>query len=482
MGFCGSCGAVRTDAADQFCRTCGQPLEPLSTPPSAQQAPPSTLPSGPPPSGPPSPYQSGAVPGIPVNPSTQPPAWSPAAGGLPGRFGRPIVIGGAALALVVGGFVVWRFLAPGGGAGSPEDAAADAVQAAMDQDPVALLEVISPAEVDGLSALYGEVEKRAEDAGVLSGDGLTDAVRIELTDLEFDVDELGDDMARVTLKDGRYDVSWDPAKLPERLDSLRDESEPEAASGSIEDLFEDEWTLPTVITVKEGGGWYVTALGTAADYAYRAIEYDEGGFLSEPDWDAVGEEVEPIVGEDPEQVIDNLVDAINDQDVGDALANFDPELIRPLLPYAEVVQDQLDRYGEYLEVDASNLDLETEELGDGRLRVTIEGGTFTGVTNYGSAGLDVRGSCVEGYEEDGYDTDSDTLCLDYPWFWLSSTDEEISPDDLGVDGLSVVMREVDGGYQLDPTGTAVDYAQIVLENVSGPLVEDILDEVENECC
>ena len=43
-----------------------------------------------------------------------------------------------------------------------------------------------------------------------------------------------------------------------------------------------------------------------------------------------------------------------------------------------------------------------------------------------------------------------------------------------------MMREVDGGYQLDPVATAVVYAQTAIEEVPSSLIDDLLAEIEDE--
>lgn len=480
MGFCTWCGAARSSDADRFCRSCGRPLDPL---PEAGAAPvgvppvdPPTAPPTAPLPPPPAPATTAPATTAPLGP---PPDWRPPAPGTPGPARdttRVVAVIGVVVAIVAAGYLGYRFLWPRGGADSPEEAVEGLVAAATAQDPVAVLDLVSPAEVDGMDEVYEVARERAEEADLVEGDGITDAVSLELSELELDVDELGDGLARVTVVDGHYDASWDPDRLPERLDFLAEETEAESRSGDLEDLFEG--SEPTFTTVEIDGRWYVTLLGTFADLAYAEAEleaeysdYD----LAEPDYDLVAEDVEPITGEDPEEVVDNLVEAIDDGDPAQLLANLPEDLGRPLRPYVPVLEQALDEGGWAegelgLDVSADDLDLETEELDDDRLKVTIERGSFGGTAwedgyDSDSGYLAVDGDCVAAYDEEGY---GDEACLGD------------GPADIGIDEFFVVLSEADGGYQLDPVATAAEYGRTVLAEIDGDLVDDLVEELASE--
>jgi len=398
------------------------------------------------------------------------------AGRLPA--GKVVAIAGLVLAVIAAGFIGWHFFWPRGGAGSPEEAAEQMMLAAANQDPVALLDLVSPAEIEGLDGIYEVVRDRAEEEGLVEGDGITDAVEVEFSGLEFDVEELGDDMARVTLVDGTYDARWDPAKLPDRLDFVEDETEAASESGDLEDLWEDDDVEPSLVTVKEGGRWYVTVIGTAADYAYQAAEqaseYD-GFDLEEPDFDLLDEDLEPIVGDDPEEVVENLVDAVNEGDAEDLLANFPEELGRPLRPYLPVIEglqresDWGDQVGVNVSVD--ELKMSTEKLDDGKVKVTVDEGYFYGSVwedydDYDGGSAQIDGECVTAAD----DYDSETVCIrDDPYAAES-----------GVEELFFVVSEVEDGFQLDPTATWIEYAATVVENLDSAIIDDIIDDIEEE--
>lgn len=443
-------------------------VDPPSTPPSSPTIAPPPVPPPPPP-----PPPAAGTRAITAAPVMSVPAPSPR-----GSTGKIVAIVGLVIALIAAGYLGWRFFWPRGGAGSPEEAAENIVTSAAEQDLVGLIDMLSPGETEGLDDVYDELRERAEDEELVEDDGITDAIDIELSDLEFEVDERGDDLALVTLVDGEYDVSWDPEKLPDRLEFLAEESDAESESGDLADVFDGE--EPSVMTVEIDGRWYVTLLGTVAEYAYldgeEAAE-DSDYDLPEPDWDRAGEEVDPITGEDPEEVIENLVDAINAGDVEELLANLPEDLVKPLRPYIPVVEDLMDEGGWAegqigLEVSAEELDLSTEELDDGKVKVVIEGGTFSGSAfeegyDTDSATIEVDGECFRVTEDDG---DTDAGCLG---------DEQVA-EDIGLDEFFFVVSEVDDGYQLDPAATWVEYAAQAVGNLSDDLIDSIIEEIEEE--
>ena len=156
-------------------------------------------------------------------------------------MGRILGIGATVLALTAGGFVAWQVLGSSGGADTPEDAVRQFISSAADQDVVGALAMVNPGEVEGLDSLYDAARDRAKDEGLVGGDSITDALDVKLGDMELDVDEQGDYSAFVTLKNASYTVSYDPDKLPDRLDFVRDRfPDTKEWTGDLEDLLDDE--------------------------------------------------------------------------------------------------------------------------------------------------------------------------------------------------------------------------------------------------
>ncbi|UMG91005.1 hypothetical protein [Nocardioides sp. TF02-7] len=110
------------------------------------------------PSAGPPPYPPAGPPPYPPGPPAGPPA-------ARGSTAKVLAVGGVVVALIAAGVVIWQFVWPRGGAGSPEEAVEQLVLASAEQDPVAVLDMLSPAEVDGLDDLYDTARERAEEEG-----------------------------------------------------------------------------------------------------------------------------------------------------------------------------------------------------------------------------------------------------------------------------------------------------------------------------
>ena len=376
--------------------------------------------------------------------------------------------------------MAWQVLASSGGAGTPEDAVREFVTATAQQDVVGALDMVNPGEVEGLDSLYEAARDRAEDEGLVGGEEIADALDVTIDDLDLDVDEQGDYSAFVTLRSAEYTVTYNPDKLPDRLDFVRDEF-PEAKewSGDVTELLEDQGVDLNrigVSTIQVDGSWYVSAIGTSLDSALReASAYDDRNYVpSSSEYDAIGEDLDPIVGQNPEEALTNLVDAFSDQDFEEVLANFPADQVRAMRPYVEVAQDLLADEGVSLDGDISELDLETDDLSGDLVKVVIDDGsgsvsvTRDEGTSSGEGSID--GRCFEGTTYESYDDYDDyeegRVCLD---------DEIV--DDSGIDEVFVVMRKVDGGYQLDPLATAVEYASVAVEAIPSSAIDEALGEI-----
>ena len=235
---------------------------------------------------------------------------------------------------------------------------------------------------------------------------------------------------------------------------------------------------PGLTTVKVGGGWYVTAVGTVIDNVLRD-EFDDLRNLrdyevGEPDYDAVVEEVEPIVGEDPEEALANLAEAVAGEDFEQLLANFPADQVVALRPYVRLVEDSLAYEGTSLDAVVTDLDLTESDAGGNLVKVTIGGATMLGTMHQNGASFTgevaVDGRCFDGtgYEEyDGYqDYDEGRFCLDGDVV-----------DYTGIDEVYVMMRQVGGGYQVDLLATAIAYAQAAIEAVPSSAFDRALSEI-----
>lgn len=480
--FCTECGAPKAAADERFCGACGSPFAAVAQSTAPAPAPPMSGPSDPevtavrpvwrPPAGPPQ---------TPTMPTPQPWPASAAPQGQPARRRRfvvPAVATTVVLALAGAGLVAWQVLGPRGGASDPAAATTGFVEALAAQDPIAALDMVVPGEVAGLDDLYGVAAERLDSLGITSGDGVTAAVALELSGLELDVTQVGEDVAVVRLAGGRYELEVDPAALPGEMDDAR-QGDPESWSGDLlADLdVEDPDDAPWLVTVQVDGRWYVSILGSLADYAFGGLLDADAELLEELAFEgirgadpyAVSEGVEAIVGADLDEVLENLASAVRSGSMERLLANLPADQVVGLLPFMGAIQDLVAQ--ELTAVDLQVTDLavgDTTEDGD-LLTVTIDRAVAqAAVTDFDGtdvAALELEGTCGFVTEE----SDTDGGCL--PGAFV---------DTFGVTEPFVVLRKVDGGFQLDPIATAAAVGQIALTSIPDRVISDLLRAVDDE--
>lgn len=475
--FCTECGSPRQHAEERFCGGCGTPL------PSESSASSASVPF--------------TAPTAPARPAASPPSWGGAPVGadyltstpLPprgsGRRGLRAVVIGLAVLLAAGGggAVAWQVLAPQGGAANPEAAVQEFVAAVAAQDVVAALDLVAPAEVQDMDEVYTEGAERLEEAGLVPQGRITDAVDLQLSGLTYEVDQLNDELAVVSLTGGRYDITIDPTRLSPGLNAFSPDIEPGSYSGDlIEELGHDvpdrDWTddraEPYLVTTAVDGRWYVSAMGTYATWLFSGSLGAQGEMREEylsqgirlPDPDAVQDDTQPIVGSDVDEVIANLVSAINRDDVGELVDNLPQDEVRALRPFIVTVQDALRQEFSGFDVGVEDLDYETSEEGD-LLRVTFKEAYVRGAVSddgyYDSGWARLAGPCGYAAEDDDYEEGG---CL-----------PDAFTDTIGIKEPFVMLREVAGGYQLSPLATVTAYARQVVRSVPARVLQDLVDAV-----
>lgn len=392
-----------------------------------------------------------------------------------GNRRRLLLLGVAAsivLALVAGGLVVWSVLRSSGGASSPDEAVTKAVSAIASQDSVALLDVVAPAEVSGLTDLAQKLRTKLREEDVSNGNGITDAISVKVSDVQVKTDTYDGGFARVTVTGGSYTASWDPSRLASKLASLGELVPAETRTGSLTELADQADVDPTVVTEKVDGRWYVTLIGTGLYQAYSHVYAGSGDPAASLDWKAADTPPASIVSSTPEGVFGKLADAVSSRDVATLLANFDPALVKPMLPHVSWMQEALNRHSSSAEVQVSDAQVQTEDIGGGKVRAAIQHLSVQGsaTDDNGQKGTFEAtidgGGCFSGSSVDpsGYRDSSHGCMSDVPAFGL-----------LGFHDITVVLDKVDGGYRLDPIGTVVDDGNTLLDH----LTADVMNQLTN---
>lgn len=473
MPYCSHCGA--NAAADQrFCQACGRALDSAPAAPHDPPVPAAVGVDEQQPSGgfaplapPPAPHEYQYV-GGPVEPESS--------AGRSGNLGRILAIGAVVVALAGGAFLAYTAFFNKSGADSPEAAVTQMFQAVADQDGVEALRMLNPGETDGFGDVYESLQKRVADAGFASNANgeVLEAVTINLENLKVETEKKGENAARVYIVDGDLKITIDEGKLPDdfkdlygQLDSeILDELKNIDIGEVVGDIAESEDVRPFLTTIKQDGRWYVSPIATVGEYL---VDDSDQGELSAADFDKVAEEnaPDPKTSKDPQGALNILVDAISSEDINQIFAALPQDEVAALRPFGNILGDGLKGSG--IDLRLSDLDTSFEELDDDLGRLTIKRGTLEGTIDGDEGKVSVDGICFEitedreVYDGSGTETSTESDCLP----------DEVR-DEAGIDAITFILHKEDGGWQVDPRATVIDYAKNAIESVNESTLRDIL--------
>ena len=239
-------------------------------------------------------------------------------GEQPRRRRTGLWVGVAAAAVVVvgaGGYAVWaNVLSKLGGAESPQAAVTQLVDGIADRDGVAIVGVLAPSEVQP----FRDASEGVGDLASSAADGETsvdldklrdafDALDVDVSGLELDVEEVDDGLAKVSLTDGTLTVDGDAGTI---TDLVLDAFAPVLEAVGQGELSGDDrdqavqqldsalpWSVdaaqltfetdagtqePFLMAVEEDGDWYVSPLMTIGEYITVA-QGGTRGAMPDPD-------------------------------------------------------------------------------------------------------------------------------------------------------------------------------------------------------
>lgn len=457
------------------------------------------------------------------------------------------------LLLAIGGGVWWFIGSKLGGSASPEAAAEKLVKGFTTLDPLTLYGSFAPSEFAAFEESARRLtsikptEESTYDLDEASKK-LAEAIDVQTTrEIVVEADELAEEVQRVTYVDGAIKINGDKDEIVdlyldvvrENAKTLSDEFEPDY--DALEEGLRESLDLPytidfkdiaqdmegspfdgvTLVTVKEGGSWYVSPMMTVADYAYLDAEASGNA----------GKLGDAVVAGKPSETAVEAADALGNAVVEFAEGSGELEEIAERLPLAE--RRIVSIYGPALiPEDASwsnEIDLEQSYQADKEdsSRVEIEsltgGNSYTDldsglklenwwslersgndycVTTHGewaynandSSGTYDQGDLFDLYYEDyyfDYDTFDDFLenfGLEPDWQVKSSensgclSDVPLS-DELGLNEIDIIGVEEGGGWFISPIATVADATAIVSERLAklaeeGKLDDTIRDEIQ----
>ena len=485
-----------------------QPVAPQPTPPQpvAQQAippqpvaPQTAAPQG---AAAPSPFQSpsapyGApVPGAPAAqnyPQYSPSAYAPAAA-YPGAAAGPeaaaprprkskkwwfIGIAAGLVVLLAGGgvFAYVTIFSKLGGASSPEASVDKLFTGIADFDAVSMYGAISPSEIGTLQTSFDRLKdiKLTEDGDTVDYEKLVKAVSdnttIELKDVEYETEEIAEDISAVTIVSGSVHIDTDPEAVADAYmavarEQIEAQSDSLGYTGSeVDDLVAEsreqivtqlEDAMPfdldtdqieetlgkpfSLVSVKEGGSWYISPLLSIGEYALDASGGERGALVDAAEFGS------------PEDALQGFLDGTNT-----AIADGDFDALAASLPLAE--RRFVSLYGSALAGSAnfegagSGFTIDTLEVtpdvsGDiARIAIDKLVLSIDGVSDFS---YEIRGVCatvVSEYSDDGG-------CLtDIP-----------QAEKLGLGEAKIVAVKEDGDWFVSPLSTLSDIGAIVSEH------------------
>jgi len=468
-----------------------QPAAPVAPEPVAAQQPAAPGPVPPPvtPVAQPAAPQSG-VPAQPYAAPAQPYA-TPAAG-YPGQPGGPVdpldaeyaPVGeqpkprrraglwvGAAVAAVavvgVGGYAVWaNVLSKLGGAGSPDAAVTQLVEGVADRDGVAVYGVLAPSEVASFRDAFDGASDLADDSQI-DPDKLKaalDALSVEIKDLDLDVDEVDEGLAKVTIAGGTLTVDADAEEITdltiEAFEPLLEALGQPVPTGDARDEAIQQaddalpWTLdtkdltwdtdagtqrPFLMAVEEGGKWYVSPLMTIGEYVTVA----QGGKRGSMPSDAGPELASP---EDAGTAFVEGLAAISDGDLDELTSTLSVGERRFMEVYVKAWAGDVSG-GEGVDVDDATFTV--RDIGTDRALLVPDKVTLR---NKDDETVSIEGTCFE--NNDGYGTER--ACVkDVPGLV-----------ELGLeDSLGLVAVKESGTWRVSVLGTFAYVYGEMLENL-----------------
>lgn len=387
-----------------------------------------------------------------------------------------------------------------GGAASPEAAATQLIEAAVAKDLVGVYGVTSPSEFDNMSTAFTLFSDHLKTTGDFDAASMTDAYKdyfdafdLELADLEVEVEDLEDGLAKVSIVGGQLTIDADADKvsaatitllgdiqdgpLSELLDMSgtpmpSDDEVREAVTGAVEETFPVDVTAadlqldpseigatlgvdlgtepidPFLIVVQEGGDWYVSPTLTMLEYATMTQGIERGSMPSE---DLAGQY------DTPEAAAEGLVTGLKEYlETGDQDAYLSALPLadrRAMTLYGTNDLSELDGYAEIQEaLAASDLTatFSVREEKDGVAWLQVDSLTFSSEYQGTAASVELDAECFSA------DVDGEQIkgCLD----------DIPALKELGIGDLSLIAIEEDGSWYISYAATTGDASGVLVAN------------------
>jgi hypothetical protein len=243
-----------------------------------------------------------------------------------------ITAAGIAALVLVGGLAVNAAVGSGGGAASPESAVRQLADAISHEDPLAAADVIAPDEVRSLHDTLSNAEQKAAELQVVETAGAPLAgVDFDVTGLDLSAKTLADGVAKVTVDAGTFTASTHKAQFSPLMQKALHGSNDNTSESDLSQLARPD--LPTfVVTVRQGGNWYVSAAYTVLEYVREANDLPAADFGS-------GERALASLGADtPDAAVQDAMHALQQRDWAKLMTLVAPDEI-PVYDYRDALTE-----------------------------------------------------------------------------------------------------------------------------------------------
>jgi len=415
--------------------------------------------------------------------------------GKQGTARKFALIGGVVALLAVGGVALKSVTSDSasGGASSPEAAMTAMLDAASNEDPLAMLDVLDPAEVGLLgetvtnvrNALIGKDTTSQlgkvihdRDAGVLDPNDLIPGFQLDFSDIKTSTEQLGDNYAKVSLDQLQANWTFDAATFQKTVDVQKlfdtDSADIHDETGSftqteIANALYGEFsnmTTPFFVTKRVDGNWYISLALTALE---TTREEDD---LRPAEWGDLGSK-KGFGADSPRAAVENMVSAVTHQDIVGVIELLPPTRYDSLYRFRHVF-DNNPTNGLDLSVDVAD----NKVVGDSRGTVLpLEGSTFTYTMHsdydesYSTFTVTFDSDCAtltsDDYDAyyDEHNTSDGSAC----WSDLGKLADTL--DEQGIDsswlsnvhhdgGFWINVQQEGGRWFVDPIATVQAYARI----------------------
>ena len=386
------------------------------------------------------------------------------------RKGTTVAVGIGVAVAMVAGVLALATLTSDSGSGTPEAAVRKLADAVANEDVLGALDALVPAERDVVRDRLFDITAELGRLGVLDDEldlAHVPGADLTFTGLELTTEPLSDDLASVLVTGGTAGLSLAPADLPagSLVRSYLDGSDGAIAPPATTPLGNDDDVR--VVTVREGGDWFVSLGYTLAESIRR--DSDAGDLK-------VDQAVAPKGAASPKEAVEEFARAAAALDTRRLVELAAPGEAAAVHAYAplflkEAAQWADDVHADGLQATIDQLELSSKESGD-VARVTIDRLAVGLASPGGRSVFAFDGRCLRFDQPDQPDQPGDpsahALCPD---------DDELNTVQRTMfEGLTLTVARHDGAWYLSPVGTQLDTTVAALRSLDRAELEAAIAE------